>query len=208
MKKNESYLRPMSILDQLLQWDKQAFLVVNRNGSSPVLDTVLPFLRESNLWIPFYLFMILFTTMNFKRKGWWWVLAFILTAALADIISSQLIKETILRPRPCRDPAFMAEVIFRANYCPKSSSFTSSHATSHFALSMFIWQTLKRINRWWGMIFLWAFAICYTQVYVGVHYPGDVIGGGLLGCGIGAFMAYMYSRQIGLIIFDKTTVRS
>ena len=191
-------------MDELLQWDRRLFSLINRGGSSSILDTALPFLRESHFWIPFYLFMILFMTINFRRKGWWWVLGFVLTAALADIISSHIIKETILRIRPCRDPLLAAEVIFRVNYCPKSSSFTSSHATSHFALSMFIWQTLKHISKWWGMIFLWAFVICYTQVYVGVHYPLDVIGGGLLGCGIGAFMGYMYGRQIGPLLLDKT----
>jgi membrane-associated phospholipid phosphatase len=193
-----------NFLEQLLEWDKQAFIAINRNGSSDVLNIVLPFLRESQFWVPFYLFMILFMTMNFKLRGWWWVLAFVLTAALADIISSQVIKETIMRIRPCRDPVFGAEVIFRANYCPKSSSFTSSHATSHFALSMFIWLTLKPLSRWWGLIFLWAAAICYTQVYVGVHYPLDVIGGGLLGCSIGAAMASLYHWQSGPIITDKT----
>lgn len=197
----------LNALDWVLQADRQLFNLINERGSATILDIVLPFLRESQFWVPFYLFMVLFMTMNFGRKGWWWVLGFILTAALSDIISSHIIKENVMRFRPCRDPALAAEVIFRVNYCPKSSSFTSSHATSHFALSMFIWQTLKRLSRWWGMIFLWAFAICYTQVYVGVHYPLDVICGGLLGCSIGAFMAYMYARQIGLIIFDKTTAR-
>ncbi|HYF31139.1 MAG TPA: phosphatase PAP2 family protein [Chitinophagaceae bacterium] len=198
----------LNALDRVMQWDRQLFALINDRGSASFLDMVLPFLRESQLWVPFYLFMILFMTINFKKMGWWWVLAFVLTAALADIISSHIIKENIMRMRPCRDPLLSAEVIFRVNYCPKSSSFTSSHATSHFALSMFIWRTLRRVSKWWGMIFLWAFAICYTQVYVGVHYPLDVICGGLLGCGIGAFMAYMYARQIGLIIFDKTTLRS
>ena len=198
----------LNALDGLLRLDRQLFNLINERGSSTLLDVILPFLRESQFWVPFYLFMILFMTFNFGRLGWWWVLAFVLTAALADIISSHIIKENIMRIRPCRDPELAAEVIFRVNYCPKSSSFTSSHATSHFALSMFIYQTLKRLSKWWGLIFAWAIIICYTQVYVGVHYPLDVIGGGILGCGIGAFMAYMYRRQIGLIIFDKTTARS
>lgn len=199
------YAPTTSVWEHVLYWDRHLLTLINHDGSSQVLDTVLPFLRESQFWVPFYLFMILFMTFNFGLRGWWWVLAFVLTAALADIISSHIVKETIMRIRPCRDPRLMGELIFRANYCPKSSSFTSSHATSHFALSMFIFQTLKRLSKWWGMIFLWAFAICYTQVYVGVHYPVDVICGAILGCGIGAFMAYMYARQIGLIIFDKTT---
>jgi membrane-associated phospholipid phosphatase len=196
---------PSLFWTQLLQWDRELLSLINQDGSSAFLDAVLPFLRESQLWVPFYLFMILFMTMNFGRQGWWWVLGFVLTAALADIISSQVIKENIMRLRPCRDPLLIGEVISRANYCPKSSSFTSSHATTHFAISMFIWKTLKPLSKWWGMIFLWAFAIIYTQVYVGVHYPLDVICGTLLGCGIGAFMAMMYARQFGLVIFDKTT---
>jgi membrane-associated phospholipid phosphatase len=199
------YAPAISMWEQVRDWDRHVLTLINHDGSSAVLDVVLPFLRESQFWVPFYLFMILFMSMNFGIKGWWWVLAFVLTAAMADIISSHIIKETVMRMRPCRDPEIMGEIIFRASYCPKSSSFTSSHATSHFALSMFIFLTLRRLSKWWGMIFLWAVAISYTQVYVGVHYPFDVICGGILGCGIGAFMAYMYVRQIGLITFDKTT---
>ncbi|HEY0677307.1 MAG TPA: phosphatase PAP2 family protein [Chitinophagaceae bacterium] len=193
-----------SLWDQINLWDRNLFTLINRDADNDFFNVVLPFLRESQFWVPFYLFMILFMTMNFKSKGWWWVLGFVLTAALADIISSQIIKENIMRIRPCRDPVLGLEVIFRAKYCPKSSGFTSSHATSHFALSMFIWLTLKQVSRWWGMIFLWAFAICYTQVYVGVHYPLDVICGGLLGCGIGLGMAYGYRRQFGEVVPDKT----
>ncbi len=192
-----------SFLDKFFEWDRQLFRFINRDASSSSMDVILPFLRESQFWVPFYLFMILFMTINFKSKGWWWVLGFVLTAALADIISSHIIKENIMRIRPCRDPMMAAEVIFRANYCPKSSSFTSSHATSHFAISMFIWQTLKHLSKWWCMVFLWAFSIIYTQVYVGVHYPLDVLAGSLLGCCIGLAMAFLYFRQIGPVI-DKT----
>ena len=53
------------------------------------------------------------------------------------------------------------------------------------------------------LVFLWAIAICYTQVYVGVHYPLDVVAGGLTGCIIGMMMAYIFRKQIGLITFDN-----
>ena len=144
----------LNALDGLLRLDRQLFNLINERGSSTLLDIILPFLRESQFWVPFYLFMLLFMTFNFGKMGLWWMLVFILTAILADIISSHIIKENIMRIRPCRDPALAAEVIFRVNYCPKSSSFTSSHATSHFALSMFIYQTLKRVSKWWGMVFI------------------------------------------------------
>jgi len=66
---------------------------------------------------------------------------------------------------------------------------------------MFIFQTFKRLSRWWILIFSWAFVISYTQVYVGVHYPIDVIAGAFVGCVLGIMMAYIFTKQIGLINF-------
>jgi len=193
----------LSIWQRLIDLDHRVFTLINQQGSSSFLDSVLPFLREAQFWLPFYLFLILFATLNFGVKGWWWSLAFLLTAALCDIISSQLIKENIFRLRPCQNPLLATEIIIRVKYCPKSSSFTSSHATTHFGLSVFIFHTFKRLSRWWMLVFLWAIAICYTQVYVGVHYPLDVVAGGLIGCVIGMMMAYVFRKQIGLITFDN-----
>ena len=193
----------LSIWKQLMDLDHRLFTLINQQGSSSFLDTVLPFLREAQFWLPLYLFLIVFATLNFGLKGWWWSLAFVLTAALCDIVSSQLIKEAIFRLRPCQDPLQAHDIIIRVKYCPKSSSFTSSHATTHFGLSMFIFQTFKGLSKWWALIFSWAFAISYTQIYVGVHYPLDVISGGIIGCMIGTIMANLFRKQIGLITFDN-----
>ena len=193
----------LSIWQQVMNLDRELFKLINVKWSADVLDMILPFLREAQFWLPFYLFLIVFATLNFEVKGWWWCLAFLLTAALCDFVSSQLIKENIFRLRPCRDPMMLPDIIVRAQYCPKSSSFTSSHATSHFGLSMFIYQTFKRLSKWWILIFVWAVAICYTQVYVAVHYPIDVIAGGLMGCILGTIMAYVFTKQIGLITFGN-----
>lgn len=176
---------------------------INQQWGNDFFDTVLPFLRESLFWVPLYLFLLLFVTSNFGIKGWWWVLGVVLTAALADIISSQIIKENVMRLRPCQDPDVGPRLRFFINYCPRSSSFTSSHATSHFAQAMFFFLTLRNISKWVGLFFLWAFLIAYTQVYVGVHYPFDVFCGSILGCLIGFFMAKMFRKQIGILSLDK-----
>ena len=76
---------------------------INQDWSNPFLDSVLPFFRETLYWIPLYLFLILFTTINFKVRGWWWVGGFLLTAAISDLISSQFIKQVVMRTRPCQD---------------------------------------------------------------------------------------------------------
>lgn len=171
---------------------------INQDWGSSFLDNVLPYLRETLFWMPLYLFLLVFVTMNFGAKGWWWVLGLLLTAALSDIISSQIIKQTIMRVRPCRDITVAQQIRFFVNYCPQSSSFTSSHAFSHTAQAVFFYLTLRPvIGKWALLFFVWAFLIAYTQVYVGVHYPFDVFCGGLLGAGIGFMISRLYNSRIG-----------
>jgi undecaprenyl-diphosphatase len=173
---------------------------INQDWSSSFLDTVLPYMRETLFWIPLYLFLLLFVAMNFGARAWWWVIGVVLTAALSDIISSQIIKQTIMRIRPCQDESVAMQILFFINYCPVSSSFTSSHATSHFAQATFFFVTLRNITGKWAWLFyFWAFVIAYTQVYVGVHYPFDVFCGSILGCGIGFAMSKMFHTRIGML---------
>lgn len=173
---------------------------INQDWSTPFLDTVLPFMRETMTWIPLYLFLLLFVTTNFGIKGWWWVMGVVLAAALSDLISSQLIKQTIMRVRPCQDEVLGPQLRFFINYCPHSSSFTSSHATNHFAQATFFFMTLRPvIGKWANLFFVWAFIIAYTQVYVGVHYPFDVFCGALLGIGIGFLLSKLFQKRIGLL---------
>ncbi len=176
---------------------------INQQGGNAFFDAVLPFMRETLFWVPLYFFLLIFVTVNFGKDGWWWVLGVILTAALADIISSQVIKENIMRLRPCQDIEVIGKIRFFITYCPTSSSFTSSHATSHFAQAMFFFLTLKKCSRWAILFFLWAFIIAYTQVYVGVHYPFDVLCGGLIGCLIGFLMAKLFHKQTGILSLVK-----
>ncbi len=189
----------MSVLGKIKSLDYLIFSKVNGEWHNPFLDTVLPFLRQSYLWIPFYLFLAIFVPLNFKRSGWYWCLCFILTAILSDYISSTLIKGTVLRLRPCQDPLLMQHIRLLTNYCPGNSSFTSSHATNHFAAAMYIFTTFKKpVSKGWALLFLWAFIISYTQVYVGIHFPADVIGGALAGLLIGYLPATFFNKEIGL----------
>jgi membrane-associated phospholipid phosphatase len=173
---------------------------INQDWGNTFFDTVLPFMRETMFWIPLYLFLLLFVTTNFGLKGWWWVMGAVLCAALSDLISSQLIKPNIFRMRPCGDEIVSQQIRFFVNYCPQSSSFTSSHATNHFAQAMFFFMTLRSVmGKWASVFFVWAFIIAYTQVYVGVHYPFDVFCGALLGCGIGFSISKLFHTRIGTL---------
>ena len=187
------------MLSDLIAIDKSLFHLINGKWHHPFLDALLPLIRTSQLWYPMYLFLILVVFMNFKQGRWWWILFFGFVPVISDFISSDIIKEHFFRLRPCNDPAMQDQLRFLLGYKPQSSSFTSSHATNHFALASFFYFTLKDcMGKWTFLFFVWAFMICWAQVYVGVHYPADVIFGGFIGVLIGFLISYFFNKKIAL----------
>ena len=187
------------IRDRLKSIDHFLFYKINGEWHNSFFDSILTLSREAFLWLPFYFFLVLFIGINYKRKGLFWIAALIITAIVSNYISSNIIKELIIRVRPCNNPMLADHIRVLANYCPQSSSFVSSHATNHFAISTFIYLTLRKpISNWWILIFIWALVICYAQVYVGVHYPSDVICGGMIGCIIGYVSGFIFNKKIEL----------
>jgi len=167
--------------------------------ANPVFDTIFPFWRQSIFWMPVYLFLLVFAIANFGRRSAMWCLFFIITVSVSDMISSGLVKDWVGRLRPCRDPAFVQHVRFILDYCPQSGSFTSSHACNHFAMAAFLVLTLKPyLKRYSWLFYAWAASVAFGQVYVGVHYPIDILGGGLLGWGLGAAGAVLYKKLFSL----------
>lgn len=186
-------------MEQVFNFDRGLLRLINYDWHNDFFDWLMPWLRNSVVWAPLYLFMIVFIVTNFKKTGWWWVLFAVCTVTISDLVSSRLIKENILRLRPCNEPALAEWLRVLVGYRPQSSSFTSSHATNHFAVAAFIYVTLKKhFAKWPAAFFFWAFSICYAQVYVGVHYPLDVAAGALIGILIGYLPGKFFNRSYGL----------
>ncbi|MBK8496042.1 MAG: phosphatase PAP2 family protein [Chitinophagaceae bacterium] len=187
-------------MDKLLSYDQSLFKVINHGWSNSFFDWLMPWLRNSNMWYPLYLLLLLLVTINFKKTGWWWVLFAAGTVILTDFVSSAIVKPNIFRLRPCHEPDFASWINVLVGYRPQSSSFTSSHAANHFGMAMFLYSTLKtRFKKWPALFFLWAFSISFAQVYVGVHYPIDIICGGLIGILIGYLSGKSFNKNYGLV---------
>jgi undecaprenyl-diphosphatase len=139
------------------------------------------------------MFLIFFLFLNFKNKAWAWILFALITVVITDQTSSHFIKTFIQRPRPCVDDYLQFHVRLLLDHCSGGYSFTSSHATNHFGFAVFVFITLKEVLKKWKWLFIfWAATISYGQVYVGVHYPLDVLCGGMMGALIGWLTAKAY----------------
>ncbi len=187
-------------MSTLIELDQELFFIINQNWQNAFFDAVLAYWRNKYFWIPLYLFMLSFILINLKWKGWYMILGIALTIGIADTTSSKLIKPTIKRLRPCRDLEIKDQVHVIV-HCGSGYSFTSSHATNHFALATFLILTLGAVFKWIRIpLLLWAATISIAQVYVGVHYPLDIIGGALLGTLIGILIGLAYIEVVGRMV--------
>ncbi len=198
----------MPLKDELIYWDYKVWYYLNTVWHNDFLDAVIPFFRNQWTWAPLYLFLLLFMTSNFKRKGWMWCVFFILTFALSDHISAAILKPVFQRVRPCNNP-YLATFMHNIVPCGGGYSFPSSHAANHFGLAVFSAVSLQRVvKRIWLIALTWAFLVGYAQIYVGVHYPLDILCGGLLGAIIGCLTGFVYNRVYKLDHYQRAAERN
>lgn len=197
----------MTWLQMLQDWDVALFHWVNSGMSNAFFDAVLPYCREKWLWAPLYLFVAAFVWLNYRRKGWLIMLGLVAAVGLADFTSSTLIKKNVQRIRPCNNPTMIENVQQRV-HCGAGYSFTSSHAANHFAAAIFLIGFFGTLARWVRPVALiWATTIAFSQVYVGVHYPGDVICGAILGALIGWCIVLIF-KESGWLDYRYTTKKA
>ena len=186
----------------LVQIDHGMWYYLNVAWRNDFLDAVVPYFRNQWTWAPLYLFLLVFMLKNFGWKGFIWCLFFLATFGLSDQISAHVLKDIFHRTRPCNNP-HLAALVHNIVPCGSGYSFPSSHATNHFSLAVFAAITLKHHSKWiWPIALFWAASVAYAQVYVGVHFPMDVICGGLLGVAIGKITARLFHLRYRLVLDD------
>ena len=173
------------MIETLNNLDANLFLFLNEKHNA-FWDFVMFWTSNKLIWIPLYIFFIFLIYKYYKKNTLWVLLAAVLLIALSDLISVHLFKNVFLRLRPCYEPALEGLVHLVNDKCGGQYGFISSHATNHFAIATFLSILLgNKINYFIFSILLWATVISYSRIYLGVHYPGDVLGGIVIGSVIG-----------------------
>lgn len=175
-------------MEELEQFDQDLFVYLN-DMQNPFWDAVMVFVSNKYVWIPFYLGLIVYLVWRYRKQSIPMLLLAILAVGLADFVASGIFKPYFARLRPCHDPELSA-VVNIVKGCGGRFGFMSSHASTGFALAVFFNLILSdRYLIFKIVLVVWAVVVSYSRIYLGVHYPGDTIGGALLG----SFLAYCCS---------------
>ena len=157
------------------------------NGAGrPFLDPVMILLSNKFIWIPLYMYLIFFLYTVYKKHFWIPLIFILISLTLSDQFTSSFMKPYFQRLRPCLDGNvnIPIEVV---KGCGGKYGFASSHAANSMGLAVFYLMILKRKRMLGYFILTWALLVGYSRVYLGVHYPGDII----VGFFVGSFFGYL-----------------
>lgn len=186
------------MLEALKEFDREIFLFLN-GLHQPWLDQAMFYMTKAVFWIPVYLLLLYLIAKTYSWKIMLWsLLAIAVIITLGDRISVELFKNVFQRYRPSRNLEIGPIVHTVNDYRGGLYGFVSSHATNFFSISTFVILLLrKRYPPITPLLILWASLICYTRIYLGVHYPSDILAGTMLGVTIG-FSIYKLFKYLVL----------
>lgn len=182
------------ILDMLSRQDEKLFLFLN-GLHTPKFDILMTWITARNTWIPLYVLLILLIWRSFEwKKALIFIVYLLLAVGFADFLSSGLMKPFFERPRPCYS-AELQGLIHLIGNCGGKFGFISSHAANSFALFGGIYMIFKKKSLVANLLPVWAILVSYSRIYVGVHYPADILIGALVGFCL-SFALYIFVKYV------------
>ena len=182
------------MLEAIKALDRQWLLAIN-HANSPVLDAIMVFASNRLVWFPAYALLIGWLIYFFRRRAVLLLPLIFAAVGLADSITSRIFKPYFGRPRPCHDATIFTQ-LYLPDGCGGQFGFLSSHAANSMALAIFMAVALPagRFHLLKIIIFAWALLLSYSRMYLGAHYPTDVLGGAAIGALLGWVAALAFQQ--------------
>ena len=181
-------------MEEIILEDKQAMIFLNNLGSS-TFDPFWILVSEKWFWIPLYIIFLYFLYKNFNKKSLFYILLFVALGITASDQIANIFKFGFERLRPCHDPSL--EGLLREVKCGGKFGFYSAHSSNSFFVATYLTMLLgKNIKQLPYFLFVWAAIVAYSRVYLGMHFPGDIIIGAIMGILLALFFGTLARKVI------------
>ena len=185
------------MIDAIKNFDEKLFFIINGHHNE-TMDTFMFMVSGKEIWFPLYALLIGLTIWQLRKYSIIFILSAIAAVGASDYFTSGIMKPAFERYRPSRDPDVEARVHIVNDYRGGKYGFASSHASNTFAVATFFFLLWRKKSRWILLLLIWAFIVSISRVYLGVHYPGDILIGGLIGAAFG----YLFYK-VSILIMEK-----
>ncbi|RZJ53333.1 MAG: phosphatase PAP2 family protein [Flavobacterium sp.] len=179
------------MLEKIQELDIKLLVYLNGLGSENY-DKLWLIITNQLYWTPFFLFLFFLIYKKIGGKQTLYILLFIAVLIAFTDQTCNLCKEYFQRLRPCNNPEINSYI--RVVLIRKSPSFFSGHAANTMAVATFLFLVLKRHFKYLGFLFLWPLIFAYSRIYLGLHYPGDILTGYLFGFLFGFLLSLVYKK--------------
>jgi undecaprenyl-diphosphatase len=182
----------LEFLDTL---DKKIFLYLNQHHNE-TSDVIWQAITNIPTWIPLYIFILLMMIIVFKKDSLYLIMGILLVILASDQFTSSFMKPFFERLRPCHDFE-IGQLVHVVKKCGGQFGFASGHAANSFGIAMFTWLTFRSYWKSTWLMFVWAAIVAFSRIMVGVHYPGDIVVGSL----VGMFFGWLIFKLLEQIYF-------
>lgn len=181
------------MLERILQWDRETLIYLNSLGIEEY-DHFWSTITNIYTWIPLFLFFFVLIFWKYKQKEAIYVTLTVLALIAFILVATDVTKGIFARIRPNNDAD--VNLFIRVLHNPSSFSFFSGHAASSFSITTLIVLFLRKRVKWCWVFYIWPLLFALSRIYVGVHYPVDIIVGAFVGAGSAFLFYYLYIRII------------
>ena len=178
------------MLEKIISFDKELFIFLNSLGSE-TYDGLWLFITKQVNWVPLFILLLYIIIKKIGTKQTLLLVLFVVVLVTLTDQVTNLFKNSFQRLRPCNNPEINSFI--RVVQVRNSFSFFSGHASNTMAVASFLYLVLRRHSKYFLVLFLWPLIFAYSRIYLGLHYPIDILCGYLFGIFIGSIFYKIYA---------------